>query len=266
MTFTEYKIPAPYDTFLKSIYAFECIEINRQQLFLPDGNPELTIATTPIWVSHQESPIILPNTALFWGQLQFSGKILAHKPYKVFGIKFQPWVLYFLSHNSTKELVDRILPAKEVFSTDFMNKVFYMASCTSSMQLTHALIDVHYQFQSDFSSKNDHIKHNLTAFIKNIEDSRGSKKILDFIPQYKQSQRTLENDFSKYIGIRPKVFQSIVRLRKSGVEIKKGKKILDTALDLGYYDQAHFNKDFKRLISKTPRQYLKEKNLVLSTV
>ena len=62
----------------------------------------------------------------------------------------------------------------------------------------------------------------------------GIQNILSLLTQYQQSARSLGNDFTKYIGITPKEYQTIVRLRKSSLDLNRGKNILHTALDLDY--------------------------------
>jgi hypothetical protein len=68
------------------------------------------------------------------------------------------------------------------------------------------------------------------------------------------SSRQLRRLFQFYIGDTPKVFSNIVRFqnilnsRLTNQNFKENKAFLDC----GYYDQAHFIKDFKRLSGITP--------------
>ena len=89
-------------------------------------------------------------------------------------------------------------------------------------------------------------------------------KISQLLPIYNRSLRTLEYQFQKYIGITPKEYQGIVRLRMVSEEIKKGKKLIDATLDAGYYDQPHFNRTFKKITLKSPSQFNWKQNLILS--
>ena len=68
------------------------------------------------------------------------------------------------------------------------------------------------------------------------------------------SQRQLRRLFKYYIGDTPKSFskvvrfQNILRAKPSSQSLKKNKLFYD----LGYYDQAHFIKDFKNFYGVTP--------------
>lgn len=68
------------------------------------------------------------------------------------------------------------------------------------------------------------------------------------------SPRQMRRVFHYYIGTSPKVFtkvvrfQNILRAKPSSQSLKRNKLFYD----LGYYDQAHFIKDFKSLYGVTP--------------
>ncbi len=68
------------------------------------------------------------------------------------------------------------------------------------------------------------------------------------------SQRQLRRLFEFYIGVTPKTFSKVVRFQnilqaKPSVESLRKSKIF---FDIGYYDQAHFIKEFKTLAGLTP--------------
>jgi AraC-like DNA-binding protein len=72
--------------------------------------------------------------------------------------------------------------------------------------------------------------------------------------------RTLERIFSKYAGINPKWAIKIFRFHEV-VERIAGSTTANwaqLAIDLGYFDQAHFIKDFRMMMGKTPQEYAAE--------
>ena len=103
MKYFEHKVLSNNSLIIKSFYWLECDEIKHFQFFLPDGYPELMATNFPISVSSDSKSVIEHSTCLFWGQIRFSGHITSTQPYKMFGIKFQPWVLRLIqkSNNST---------------------------------------------------------------------------------------------------------------------------------------------------------------------
>lgn len=74
------------------------------------------------------------------------------------------------------------------------------------------------------------------------------------------SIRTMERLFSTYAGINPKWVIKIFRFHDV-VERIAGSTTMNwaqLATDLGYFDQAHFIKDFRIMMGKTPQEYALE--------
>lgn len=73
------------------------------------------------------------------------------------------------------------------------------------------------------------------------------------------SRRRFSTLFSEAAGIAPKDYVRIQRFQKALRTIRSNTKPQwsQIALSCGYYDQAHFNRDFKALGGLTPGQYLR---------
>jgi AraC-like DNA-binding protein len=88
-----------------------------------------------------------------------------------------------------------------------------------------------------------------------IKQAAGNIKITSLAEQLHISQAQFEKRFRKKVGASPKKFASIVRLRNV-LNMNPGKNnLLRAGLDAGYFDQAHFIKDFKSFTGQTPEQY-----------
>jgi AraC-like DNA-binding protein len=77
------------------------------------------------------------------------------------------------------------------------------------------------------------------------------------------SNRHLERKFLAHVGLSPKMLCRVVRLQHALSNLKKQRKPIwtDIVYQSGYYDQAHFVKEFKTLTGLTPNAYLGEKML-----
>jgi AraC-like DNA-binding protein len=265
MRYIEHKIASPDNIIIKSFYWLECDKIEQFQFFLPDGNPELMVSDFPISVLSTSKSTIKTGSCLFWGQYRFPGYITCSQSYKMFGIKFQPWVLRLITNSRYPLLVDRIVSGNLVFSPTIIKYI-------------HGLIK-----NNDFKKSLFHIEEELSdLLVKKILNECEEQeslieavlklkmspelKVSELLPFYNKSLRTLENQFQNNIGVSPKQYQKIVRLRNVSEKIKNGKRIVHAVLDSGYYDQSHFNRDFKYSTLKNPSQFLWEENLILSTL
>lgn len=63
--------------------------------------------------------------------------------------------------------------------------------------------------------------------------------------------------FREHLGLSPKAFQRILRFQKAVAEISLPRAVSwsNLALECGYYDQAHFNADFKEFSGINPSLY-----------
>ncbi|MGW8122652.1 helix-turn-helix domain-containing protein [Roseivirga echinicomitans] len=76
------------------------------------------------------------------------------------------------------------------------------------------------------------------------------------------SERHVMSLFKDHIGLSPKRFIQLVRFSESLKridEMDESQMLADIAFGMGYHDQAHFTRDFKRLCGKTPKQIREDK-------
>jgi len=75
---------------------------------------------------------------------------------------------------------------------------------------------------------------------------------------YPVSNKTFYRAFKNICGVPESVLLKTIQFRKSLEKIKEqnsGKTICQLAYELGYYDQAHFNRSFRKLSNETPRNF-----------
>jgi AraC-like DNA-binding protein len=70
------------------------------------------------------------------------------------------------------------------------------------------------------------------------------------------SPRTLQRLFREYVGVSPKWVLDRIRLHEAAERMADGEADwANMALDLGYFDQAHFIKAFKAVVGRSPAAY-----------
>jgi AraC-like DNA-binding protein len=92
-----------------------------------------------------------------------------------------------------------------------------------------------------------------------IKKHSGNLKITVIARQLKISQGQLEKSFRKTVGASPKKFACIVRFRKVLTIAHNEKNLTQLGLEAGFFDQAHFIKDFKSFTGFTPERYFMRK-------
>ncbi|AOI96066.1 AraC family transcriptional regulator [Burkholderia sp. LA-2-3-30-S1-D2] len=71
------------------------------------------------------------------------------------------------------------------------------------------------------------------------------------------SERTLQQLFSNYVGVSPKWVICRYRLHEAADKLAGGEPVdlAELAQALGYFDQAHFTRDFRKMVGKAPAEY-----------
>jgi transcriptional regulator GlxA family with amidase domain len=72
------------------------------------------------------------------------------------------------------------------------------------------------------------------------------------------SVRSLQRLFATYVGVSPKAVLARYRLQDAAAAIDDGEveDLAGLAASLGWFDQAHFSRDFRSVVGVTPSAYL----------
>ncbi|GAA6134934.1 hypothetical protein NBRC116188_17240 [Oceaniserpentilla sp. 4NH20-0058] len=102
--------------------------------------------------------------------------------------------------------------------------------------------------------KSDVIENGLTHFIRHIDHKAELKGIEQQLPL---SLRQIERQFKSQIGFTPKYYQRLMRIRAAIQLIKQNPSanLVDLAIEAGFSDQAHMNREFRQLARMTPKEY-----------
>jgi AraC-like DNA-binding protein len=97
----------------------------------------------------------------------------------------------------------------------------------------------------------------ISDALAKIHSTKGNIRVKELAEKLYISQDAFEKRFRKVVGTTPKQFSSIVRLNSLIYHKQKNQFLFDCALDGGYFDQPHFNKDFKQFTGQTPTDFFR---------
>lgn len=226
----------------------------RRELILPDGYTELILnyGTSYTWHDRERQIERAINTVHIVGERDFSVKVEINPGLNQLGVKIKPIGLFVLLHQPLNLLANQILKPDEL-----------------SISILPELYEQIYEANSDQSRINllnrFFLKRLLTADLPEpligkalqiILKHQGNIRIDSLTDYLDIHYKTLERKFKTYVGLSPKTFARIVRFKNT---YKKFHAIANQDssffLDLGYYDQNHFIKDFKYFLHTTPSKY-----------
>lgn len=94
--------------------------------------------------------------------------------------------------------------------------------------------------------------------ILDINRSKGSIHITELAEKLNYSERHLSRIFQDTMGMSPKTFSRIVRFQNviETILTTSPHHMSDYFIDLGYSDQAHFQREFKQYAGMTPKNFI----------
>ena len=185
------------------------------------------------------------HTGLFTRHLEGKGRVL--------GVKFRPGGFRPFYGRAVSELTDRMVPLQEVFGE--------AAAGLEARALGHADHEGAFgeiqAFLARIAPPPDPTVDLLASFAERIAADREITRVEQLAPLTGLPVRRLQRLFDEWIGVPPKWVIQRYRLHEAAERIALGEALdwPDLALELGYADQAHFIRDFKKLVGRAPGEY-----------
>jgi AraC-like DNA-binding protein len=92
----------------------------------------------------------------------------------------------------------------------------------------------------------------ITAAVAWLEQGTTGQRMDDLTRYIGLSQSALERRFRRIVGVSPKKYASLMRLRRAVRLQATGVDLTTVAHSAGYFDQSHFIKDFRRATGSAP--------------
>lgn len=173
------------------------------------------------------------------------------------GTKFHPAGLQPFTRLAMRELTGRVRSLADVFGED---GAALERACPPQLGPDHAIARVHRFLRERLPTEGDPRRELTEAVVADMLSAAPGERVADVAGRHHVSERTLQRLFSTYVGIGPKWVLQRYRLHEAIEQLHAGPRVDWTrfALDLGYYDHAHFLRDFRALVGRSPAQYERE--------
>jgi len=170
-----------------------------------------------------------------------------------FGIKFKPGGFHPFLKAPVSTLANRTLPAQAVFGADGQSLASRIASCATLDGMMAVAEDV---LLAHLPAPDPEVARAGTL-VATIAGELGITSVDRLTTATGIDKRALQRLFQKYVGIGPKWVIKRYRLHEAVARIQDGAPVdpVGLALELGYFDQAHFARDFRALVGLSPTDY-----------
>ncbi|MFO0616369.1 MAG: helix-turn-helix domain-containing protein [Polyangiaceae bacterium] len=172
----------------------------------------------------------------------------------VFGIKFRPACFHPVLGRSLHTLTGKVVPIEDLFGAPGIE----LGRLIASLPDTAARIDASEAFLRPRLERPPVEIARVRDLVERISEDRTLVRVEDVARIARVDVRTLQRQFQRFVGVTPKWVLARYRLHEAAERLKAPSppSLADLALALGYSDQAHFARDFKRVVGASPSAYI----------
>ena len=267
----DYQIYNPHRDLKTVVKCYWTLEIPKQkdtqrQLILPDGCVDMCfILGDDIKRYTSDREFLIQPRQMLLGQITEPFYIEPTGYVNTFAVRFYPYGFTNFIDLPLSELGNRETPLNQLFGKEKAKQL--------SQEIIHAkTIDERIDIIERFLLSRLNNKATIDNIVKSTLDamfsSNGTKPLNVILKDDLQKRRQLERKFKKQIGISPKQLSKAIRLQATlKLLLSQTKETLtNIAYENEYYDQPHFIKDFKEFTGITPKEFLTDDKMALSSL
>ena len=211
----------------------------------PYKSETLPFPTVHIVIERKRADVWGVSTGRFTRRLEGEGR--------AFGIKFKPGAFRSLIGGPVSNLTDRTIPVAKLFGENggrFVNDV-------NSLDEVSEIEAVAERFINSLNPQRDSKADTVDRIVTCIMSDRSITSVEQIVKSEASNKRSLQRLFDEYVGVGPRWVISRYRLQEAADRLARqgSVELSQLALELGYFDQAHFIRDFKTIMGMTPGEY-----------
>lgn len=231
---------------------------------IPDGFVELFFSRyDPIGIKMNcQSHSVLANSGFILGQ---TAKKIAFQPagkIEMIGIKIHPWATRFFLQDKA------ILFSEKSSSIDDLGNeaLIHLQDQILHSKTRNEAIEYIKDYTIELIKKKHHYSELVFNAVNYIYLNYKDFKVKKLSNLLNISNQYLERQFLEHIGISPKQFAKVIRIRSLTEFHKKQPRVslTDLAYNFGYFDQSHFIKDFQTVTNSSPKAFFNCNHMVHS--
>jgi AraC-like DNA-binding protein len=226
------------------------------QRIFPDGCMELIIHFGDAFLKQKSGITAQQSSAFVFGQLESHLELIPSSRMGVMGVKFHPQGFSSFTKLPLITIKNQEVSLNDLFgrnACDIHDKIAEAKNALQRVKIMEASLMK--------EMRRTKISNGVTAFIVNdIHQSRGLLSVGSLVKKYHISEKKLERLFNQQVGLSPKSFSRIVRFQQVFRLVSSSTNLTELALNAGYFDQAHFIREFRSFTGLSPRQYFSRDN------
>jgi AraC-like DNA-binding protein len=253
------RVPAPpLDRFIDDIYCLTGVPRHRRMNVPPMPSAHLFVnlaGPVRLWDSDPSVPPAVFTDGWFMGVWTRRYLFEYPSPVQLVGVHFKPWGISPFVEMPASELRDRWVPVDAVWQRSLdriRNQVGDMASATETLRV----------LEEELRSRLAEAPSRGLVLVQHtgsrLEISHGVVPVRTLTDAAGVSGNHLATQFKSHVGVTPKRVARIYRFARLILSVDALRPVdwSELAQTAGYFDQAHFSREFKDFTGHTPTEYL----------
>ncbi len=173
---------------------------------------------------------------------------------RVFGVKFRPGGFLPFLRRPVGTLTDQYLPLAVLWGAADADRLARDLAAAPDLDALVAAAERHLRARWPPADPDVAL---VGRIAQDLLHNRAITRVDDVTARFGLSTRSLQRLFQRYVGVSPKWVLQRYRLHEAASRLAEGTggTWAEVAVDLGYFDQSHFIRDFTRAIGLTPVAY-----------
>jgi AraC-like DNA-binding protein len=222
------------------------------QKIIPDGCSELIFHFgDPYKISSEQKPEALQSFSIAAGQIDQPIFLKPTGRSGVLGVKFKPLGMWKMLGCDMQLLRNQTYHLGDVMEISIEHIVEQIQNSATHEQRINTVETFLIRRLATMKTGDE-----IGPLINEIKTKKGQVSVRDLSGRYKISNRKMERLFLQQVGVSAKLYSRLIRFSNvyNLVQQPSFTKAEATYLS-GYFDQAHFNKEFREFTGENPEEY-----------
>jgi AraC-like DNA-binding protein len=263
--FREHAIPPLLRPFVKSIWSVEDADTRYEksrERILPDACVELVIHfRDPFRNYFADGTINLQPQSFVVGQMK---RFLEIEPSGVSGfvaVRFHASGAYRFLRPPLMEITNSVTPLKEIWNgraNEYSERVALARQLSARVGIVEEML---LEALRDTGQRDCAIERGIQL----VQNATESIAVTELASTLGLSGRQLTRRFQNTVGMTPKEFMCVSRFIRAARRMREhsDRNLTETAYECAYFDQAHFNHEFREFAGMTPGEFRVAKNVAI---
>jgi AraC-like DNA-binding protein len=170
------------------------------------------------------------------------------------GMTFQPGAAAAVFRVSAASLTDRVVRLPKLPWSAGSRRAIGTTDSAANSELEAVAANFEHLLKIRTTAVPDPQAERVSAIVEALRSGRFLTRVAEVSGQFHLSARTLQRTFQRHLGVSPKWLLSRYRLLHAATRLQElpPEHWTHLALDLGFFDDSHFARDFARTLGVTP--------------